>query len=271
MDLKQLFDQAVRSSQKRQFYHGILGDGAGNIVVTDAAGNIKQDYVWCRIDFGGQSISVRPVLCTKTAQLYDLPVLLLPNIYDELEVAGLDQEQGRYAVGERGIETGPHSWTHTISGPDPILIDQRQILGGAVLPNINAPDFEVTITAFFYETTTGMQNVSQQNVDLSSYVPATGQTFVIITYDPDTGDISVVESGVSGIGLLSGQFVRNYIPFTRDDIIGVNLGTKKALAAVRMFSTQTEIYWVDIFQDLRTWGLGSGSGQDRPVMLWMGI
>jgi len=272
-DIKQLFDQAVRSSQKRQFYNGVLGDGAGNLVVSDAAGNIKQDYVWCRISFGGKPISVRPVRCVKSSQTYDLPVLLQPNIYDELEVIGLDPEQGKFAVGERGMEVGPHGWTHSIAGPDPLLIDQRQVLGGAVIPNINAPDFEVTVTQFFYDYQDTMYSVDEQNLDLSSYVPATNQTFVIIAFDITTGTVSVVESGVTGTGLMTGGVVRNYIPFTNSDIIGVDLGTKRGLAAVRLYAGQTEIYWVDIFKDLRIWGFDEASALQggRPVMMWLGI
>lgn len=272
-DIKQLLDNVIRASDKRQTYQGILGDGAGGLVVQSAGGAIKQDYVWCRISFGGKASSVRPVRCVKSSQTYDLPVLLKANLYDELEVIGLDPEQGKFAVAERGLEVGPHGWMHGVAGSDPILIDQRQVLGGAVIPNINAPDFEVTVTQFFYDYQDTMYSVEEQNIDLSSYTPASGQTFVIIAFDITTGVLSVVESNITGAPLFTGGFVRNYIPFTNSDIISVDLGTKRGLAAVRLYSSQTEIYWVDVFKDLRIWGFDEASAlsNSRPVMMWLGI
>jgi hypothetical protein len=158
---------------------------------------------------------------------YDLYVKIgrkrsLPQVWQIIEV--LESYTTPAASGQ--IEY--HHAQHEFPAGDTVWVNRKQITALTAIVS-DGPNFLVTVFGAFVRTATGLKKISNQTIDLSSYVPAEGAVYANIETD-NNGALSV-ETGTEFGGPTSGDVAYIATPSTGKYIIAV----------VLLYAEQTEL------------------------------
>lgn len=154
---------------------GILGNEVGVIAVPN-----RTDYVYVRI----AGMNALPVYNKRVPLILDLPVdvgydPLEPKNFQVLNIHRYPQGGGRGLV---DVATILHGKTHNWAGIDPVYIEKRQLMPLRPTP-MGGMNLYVTREVTYYDDKAVV--VTGQQLDLASYVPATGSWLVLIYKDTD--------------------------------------------------------------------------------------
>lgn len=225
-----------------------LGDGAGNIFVTDQNGNQIQGYVWARIQIGGNP-TIRKVRNFKTGNAYGADVFVRLDPTGEYTVVGSDPASAtQYYNGFAINDTGSHGVNHGLYAPDPVFLDSQQIIPLATRLT-QTPSLFVRLEAGWYYINGEKAFWGGGNVDLSLYVPDNSgeQRIVIVALNAATNIPIVYPSTVITSGTTPPQN-----PFTWSDVLAISTGDLIIeSSAVRLYHGMTAFGLADIFADLR--------------------
>lgn len=263
--LHQLLDKAIHKSKQRRTHRALLGKADGTLDST------RPNYVWARVTLPS-GVTETEVLCTRHARALHDPVLVEENIYGTFEVIQTDpviaEEYWGGAIGSADV--GPHGFTHSRLGPDPIRVKHLQVDDLLVTPTYPTGTC-VYLTPYLYQTspTGAFRYYPGGTVDLGDYIPNSlnQQRPVIVGLDIDE-NTAVVLSGntqvFSGIGV-------QQMPFSGADLTDITgQANFVGAAAVRLRYGHSNIQNYDIFQNVRQWhypGLSGGSGDNGTVQL----
>jgi hypothetical protein len=147
---------------------------------------------------------------------------------------------------------GSHHSTHEWPGNDVVWVQSQQVVPALV---IKKTGLTVAIYPFWMETSTGLyRSIPYQELDLTSYVPASGACWALISFAPDGTRVVTTATTASDIYAL----VNAPIDVHPDH-------TYLSIAAVALYLGQTDIRQ-DAIQnqivDLRWFGAGGGSSGD---------
>lgn len=141
-------------------------------------------------------IYVRNVLNGQTLRVHNAVAPAIATLQVEVgrrvEDPGLWQVKGvreSFATPASSGNVAYHAAQHTFPEPDTVWIDRKQLLPLTVLVS-DADNFIVQIYGATVRTMNGVAIITTQEVDLSTYVPATGALYVNIETDDD-GVLSV--------------------------------------------------------------------------------
>lgn len=161
----------------------VLGDLEGNV---DAGGS----RVYARLDNGYVIVALNYVA---------------PLIFDLHVLVGRNKAQPGYfqVISVRETYVNPasdfvkyHHEQHEYPNADTVWVDRKQLMPLTILVS-NAAGFVVRVFGDVALTANGIQVIDNQDVDLSSYVPATGAKYVSVEVDDD-GVISVNDGTAVG-------------------------------------------------------------------------
>jgi hypothetical protein len=237
--LLQLLGMAATESQRRETLDGTLGDGSGNLDVSGRAG-----YVYIR--FADDSIG--QARCTKVAPQYNLQVKLRRAHDDALEVVDVDYNLSMEFTSGRSANVGRHAWQHARLATDALYVQGLQFLPFLTRPT-DTPSLSVYVEPVSYGYNGTNKYWPGGEIDLTAYLPsnANEHTCVVVGLDPSTNALAATE-GDTVIPFVPGI---NSIPFTGDDVAGVDCGDDRRSAAVRLYYGQAAINPIDIFMELR--------------------
>jgi hypothetical protein len=161
-----------------------------------------------------------------------------PDIEQVLDYhnAGFITETGASTIG--GV--GPHHLQHEFGGGDEVFIDPRLLLIGLAKPTIPA-SMQIYITPFTYFHNEWSRFAGANTQDLTSFVPATDNRYVLIALDPTTGEL-VYRPGTTFPS--SGGFGGHAATISGGmGSVPPPAGDEIPLAAVLLSSTTTELNW----------------------------
>ena len=202
--------RAIKKLAKPSEEPGILafmGDGNGNVDAGDG-------YVYARLIDNGEVVTVY----NQGVQHREDALILLgyrrshPNLLQALSSWGAD------AANPSVPDIGQHHETHELNGGDDVWL-----AGDRFLPLL------ITPSSGFVAQIYGSGNVTNQQLDLSSYVPAAGAKYVLIQAD-EAGTVTVKE----------GATVGSKGALTNADIPTVDLGNAR-LWAVQLYDGQEQL------------------------------
>jgi hypothetical protein len=147
--------------------------------------------IWVRFDNGQE----KTVLNTSAPIGFDRHILV-GRLKSQPAVWRVAETRENYLQSASQYQSFHHT-QHEFDGPDRVIIDRKQIRDFTVLVS-DAANFIVQVYGGQYFTSTGMLIVDDQQIDLSSYIPATGAVYVNIVIDDTDGTLLVV----AGTGFL---------------------------------------------------------------------
>lgn len=249
----ELFGRVIQHYERVTSFLAFLGDADGNIIVKNPDGTTRPGYAWARVKFGDDStLSVVPIRCRKVVRQPNLAVRVRRSpIDDALEAIEEDPVYGPFFTGDRGVNLPEHRWSHGRFGPDPLYIDTFMYLPLLTHPHDDG-GLKVYVEPLLYSYGGQAKLFEGAELDLSAFVPSSGQTVVFAVLDPSTNTLEVVESGLTASPLPYAS--KDNIPFTALQVINAlntKVSGKEPSSAIRLYDGQTEIALRDIFLDLR--------------------
>lgn len=246
-DLHGLFEGRLPD---RGRYRALLGDGAGNVRVTN-----RPNRVYARIEGRGQ---IREIINLKVPFRDNLPVIVAPT--EEApriwEVVGLDKYtlmgMGDYAY------LPPHHQAHEFKnedgGDDVVWVRKQQHIPMLVYPT-NPPSMILNVYQDWYQWNGELQWYGGgQTADLSAFQPVAPPNigrYILVSLDLQSGNLQYTQ----------GDDFNLYLPPSdMDDLIPTIPDDSRPLAAVLLRVVQTEISWNEIW-DVRIMQGGTGTGQ----------
>jgi len=169
---------------RRNVQRGILGDGNGNVRLTD-----RPDYVYCRIK--SEANAVWQVLNHKVADVEHLPVLI-EKMHTGNDWQVIDVDIPMLANVDDGWEGEPylpahaatHEWADGNPGMDSVDVHPRALTPLRCYPK-STTELKVRFAPLRYTYGGEFKSFPGGELDLSSYQPASGQARYVLTYlDP---------------------------------------------------------------------------------------
>jgi hypothetical protein len=248
-ELHQELNKLRLSMDRNTSIHARLGNGEGDLFPLDPDGLPIAGYTWATLTLGdGASLVSRQVRNRRVQPVYGAPVILRFGLDGVLEVIEEDTVAASQFAPDFNMDVPAHAAAHDYLGPDPLLIDKRQINGLLAMPN-EPPDLNVIVTTYHYRYS-GTNTVWLEDVvDLTSYVPADdGQQRLAILSLNRTNNSITVTAGDAGVP----EGDTESVSFSDSDIAAIVTPEHEIrIAAIRLYGGQTEIIRDDIFADLR--------------------
>jgi hypothetical protein len=264
-----LLDGVFNRHQTKRRIAAKLGTADGRLLYYDESGTLIVGWVWATVQFAdGAEKTTVAVRCRNVAADYGVPVWLVYASDGVLEVEAEDSVQAEQYGDGRMYNVPEHRWSHSIDGPDPLFLEGRNLLPLLVHPNEPTPDLNVYMRELHYRYSSTNKNWATALVDLTSYVPTNAgeHRLVIVCLNPAT-NASAVYAGTPVVPIVQ-DF--NNVFFTGADIATIDTGSTIRAAAIRLYYSQTEILWSDIFMDLKTLATiavdSTGSGSEGLFM-----
>lgn len=238
----------ARYQRKPVTQQGILGNAVGEIAVPN-----RTDYVYVRV----AGLGTISIYNKRVPLILDLPVdigydPLEPKNFQVLNIHRYPQGGGRKLA---DVSTILHGKTHNWAGIDPVFIEKRQIMPLRPTP-MGGMSIYVTREVTYYDNEA--VRITGQQLDLSSYVPATGSWMVLLYKDTD----ELIKVSTGGV-------LRDIFSLSLDDAPQVYPGTVP-IALVRLYGGQTGIAegyqdtdLIDVrqlFSPIAATGSGGGGG-----------
>lgn len=237
------FQQGINSSfepitVKRTVFLGDgLGTGTSNLVVQS-----NEAFVWARESL--QSKQYFPVRLNRSVRpAFNLPVIVGKKTNDPYErILDVDETFVDYSPSASLISgTAPHHSQHEFGGGDEVFIDSKLFKPGLLRPT-DPKSLSVTILSFVYYTN-AWQRFPETTIDLTEYVPTTGNLYVTIYIDPDTNTHQVIKGNLIASTPIA-PFLDSF------DKIPVPPDTSVPISAVFLNAGGTKIDWDKLF-DIR--------------------
>lgn len=233
----------------------MLGDGSGNVNVPDRPG-----YVYVRIGGGTGRLTI--AINKRVPHIHDYPVSVG---YEDtggkvLHVLGVNDRAFPSTTPWDGEGTvGQHASQHMLlDGADIVWVNKKQFLPFLARPT-TPTSVAVQIYPDYYPTATGWAYYEGEIFDLTPYLPAAypDAKFVLLSFDPVTGTINVIEGDPFNIYTQSDMVP--YIPAPQVDLY--------PLAAVVLTYLGDAVTFNDIY-DARVFlgRLGTGAGTGGPTI-----
>lgn len=243
--LGKALQRANEALESRQYIRAVIGTPDGLTLDGDRPG-----YIWAQVK-AADSVSVAQIRCDKVLPQMGMEVLCRKNRYDGvLEVVeGAPDVMSEYFDGMGSANVGPHGWAHGLYGPDVDWIESGRFLPLLVHPTY-PQSLSVEIEPFYYVYSDSRQYYAGETVDLTAYVPSNSgeQRLIVIDLDPSTGTAAVIAADPVYSAIVPSQGH----PFTSSDITAVSLTSGRLqVEALRLYTSQTEIGWLDYVTDLR--------------------
>lgn len=195
--MRELRNLRQRLQRPPQRWYGLLGDEDGVVEVEGRTG-----YYYARVRQAGSSnYAVGQFRARGALQLYyNLPIIIESDLLtDEQLIIGTDgltlaygEAGGDYDIPSATLD--PHNDQHEFGGADQLdWLDTRQLYALRVQPTGNAE--EVHLQAGVYIAGSAFYlRPEAETLDLSSYAPASGTTWLLIALDTE-GAVSITDVG----------------------------------------------------------------------------
>lgn len=177
-------EYAGRFKPKPRILYAVLGDGAGNIDVTDRPG-----WAWVRI--GGETGRLTQAINKRAPHIHNYPISV--GYEDtggrDLHVLGVND---RMFPGNQPWDGGGNVAAHATShqfpdGADIVWLQKQQLVPLLARP-ADPADLTVVINADYYETTTGLWDYYDgETFDFTALLPASGSQIRALYLNRDDG------------------------------------------------------------------------------------
>jgi len=243
-----LWRDLVGKLQPRQaLRRGLVGDGAGNVAVTNRPG-----WIWIRYEEELNRLSW--VRCFQGYPPEDTPVIIGKwHPEDDYEQV-LGVYWGPYSMGMSDYQYAFHKVPihgdthHGNYGSDPAYIDYANLVMGRVAPT-NPDSLFVTVESFVWADGAETKDYDGGTLDLTAEVPAgAGHKYLLVYFDMDSASVTYESGDVVALPASPS------IP-ALDNVAAI------PLAVIRMYNGQTAITIDDTWQRKLILGHVGGAGR----------